>query len=313
MRKVSVAMSVYNGEEYLRAAIDSILTQTFDDFEFIIVDDGSTDRSAEIARSYTDGRIVLLQQSNQGVARALNHALQFARAEYVARQDADDISMPQRFARQIEFLDTHPEVGVLGTAAWLIDRTGHRFSTFMPFGRHYRLVKELKRGVCPLMHGSVMVRRAVLSQCGVYNPEVSHMQDVELWLRLSRYHRLANMREVLYQFRKHDSSITHKALIDLRIREFAKTGKLQPETKTEDWTDFCEHFDDDCQAGRWNDTFEAENHLRKAQIELAKGQPLRAARRVADAVRLNPALVTDVPARVGRRVWRALPVVGGML
>src|SRR5215831_16864390 len=79
MRKVSVAMSVYNGEEYLRAAIDSILTQTFDDFEFIIVDDGSTDRSAEIVRTYTDGRIVLLQQSNQGVAPALNHALQFAR------------------------------------------------------------------------------------------------------------------------------------------------------------------------------------------------------------------------------------------
>jgi hypothetical protein len=127
--------------------------------------------------------------------------------------------MPERFAKQVEFLDTHPEVGVLGTAAWLIDHTGHRFSTFMPSGRHYRLVKELKRGVCPLMHGSVMLRVDVLSQCGVYKPVFSHMQDVELWLRLSRYHRLANMREVLCQFRKHDLSITHKALTDLRIRE----------------------------------------------------------------------------------------------
>jgi hypothetical protein len=157
-----------------------------------------------------------------------------------------------------------------------------------------------------------MLRRAALSQCGVYNPVFSHLQDVELWLRLSQSHRLANIREVLYQFRKHDSSITHKALIDLRIREFAKTGKLQPGTKVVDWTDFCKQFDDECESGRWNARFEAENNLRDAQIELAKGQPLRAARRIADAVRLNPALVTDVAARVGRRVWRALPVVGGL-
>jgi glycosyltransferase involved in cell wall biosynthesis len=312
MPKVSVAMSVYNGAEYLRAAIDSVLTQTLADFEFVIVDDGSTDGSAEIIRSYTDSRIVLLQQSNQGVATALNHALQFAHGEYVARQDADDISLPERFVKQVEFLGSHPQVAVVGTAATLIDRTGRPFSTFMPFVRHERLVKELKRGVCPLMHGAVMLRRTALSQCGVYNPVFNWMQDVELWLRLSQHHRLANMREILYQFRKHDLSITHKALIDLRIREFAKTGRLQPKTKVEDWTDFCRQFDHDCEAGRWNDTFEAENHLRKAQIELAKGQPLRAVRRVADAVRLNPALVTDVPARVGRRVWRALPVVGGL-
>ena len=312
MPKVSVAMSVYNGEEYLRTSIESVLSQSFDDFEFIIVDDGSTDRSGEILRSYTDSRILLLEQSNQGVATALNHALRFAHGEYVARQDADDISLLERFAREVEFLDAHPEVAVVGTAASLIDRTGRRFSTFMPFVRHERLVKELKRGFCPLMHGAVMLRRAALSQCGVYNPVFSHLQDVELWLRLSQSHRLANIREVLYQFRKHDSSITHKALIDLRIREFAKTGKLQPGTKVVDWTDFCKQFDDECESGRWNARFEAENNLRDAQIELAKGQPLRAARRIADAVRLNPALVTDVAARVGRRVWRALPVVGGL-
>jgi glycosyltransferase involved in cell wall biosynthesis len=313
MAKVSVAMSVYNCEEYLHACIDSILSQTFEDYEFIIVDDGSTDRSAEIIGSYTDSRIVFLQQSNQGVASALNHALRFTHGEYVARQDADDISLPERFAKEVAFLDAHPEVAVVGTAAALIDRTGRQFSTFMPFVRHGRLVKELKRGVCPLMHGAVMLRRTALIQCGVYKPVFNWVQDVELWLRLSQYHRLANMREILYQFRKHDSSITQKARIDLRIKEFAKTGKLQPETKVEDWTNFCRQFEDECEAGRWNDAFEAENRLRKAQIELANGAPLRAARWVADAVRLNPALVTDVPVRVGRRVWRTLPVLGGLL
>jgi glycosyltransferase involved in cell wall biosynthesis len=306
-------MSVYNGEEYLRASIDSVLAQTFDDFEFIIVDDGSSDRSPEIIRSYADSRIVLLQQSNQGIATALNHVLRVARGEYVARQDADDLSLPRRFVKQVEFLDEHPEVGVVGTAAALIDPSGRRFSTFMPFVRHDRLVKELKRGFCPLMHGAVMLRKTALSQCGVYNPVFNKIQDVELWLRLSQYHRLSNLREVLYQFRKHDSSITQTARIDLRIREFAKTGKLQQETKVEDWTNFCQQFEDDCEAGRWNDIFEAETHLRNAQIELAKGQLLRAARWFADAVRLNPALVTDVPARVGRRVWRALPLMNGRL
>jgi glycosyltransferase involved in cell wall biosynthesis len=305
-------MSVYNCEEYLPACIDSVLSQTFQDFEFIIVDDGSTDRSAETIRSYTDRRIVFLQQTNQGVATALNHALRFAHGEYVARQDADDVSLPERFCKEVAFLDTHPQVAVVGTAAALIDRTGHQFSTFMPFVRHDRLVKELKHGFCPLMHGAVMLRRTALTQCGVYNPVFNWIQDVELWLRLSQYHQLANMREVLYQFRKHDSSITQKARIDLRIKEFAKTGKLQPQTNVEDWTNFCRQFEEECEAGRWNDTFEAENRLRKAQIELAKGQPLRAVRWVADAVRLNPALVTDVPARVGRRVWRTLPVVGGL-
>src|SRR5215472_18447331 len=104
MPRVSVAMSVYNCEQYLPASIDSILTQTFEDFEFIIVDDGSTDRSAEIIKSYGDSRIVFLQQSNQGVASALNHALRFALGEYVARQDADDISLPERFSKEVAFL-----------------------------------------------------------------------------------------------------------------------------------------------------------------------------------------------------------------
>jgi len=305
-------MSVFNGEEYLNASIDSILCQTFEDFEFIIVNDGSNDRSAEIIRSYSDRRIVLLQQTNQGVARALNHALLVARGEYIARQDADDISLPRRFAKQVEFLGTHPAVGVVGTAASLIDGTGRRFSTFKPFTRHDRLVKELKRGVCPLMHGAVMLRRVALLEHGDYNPAFNWMQDVELWLRLSDHYGLANMREILYKFRKHDSSITQQARIDLRVREFAKRGKLQPHTDVDEWVEFNRQFDHDCGMGLWNDTFQAEKHLRNAQMEMAKGQLLRAAHSIKEAFRLDPGLVSDVPGRVGRRVWRAFPILGGL-
>jgi glycosyltransferase involved in cell wall biosynthesis len=306
MPKISVAMSVFNGEEYLNQAIDSVLGQTFKDFEFIIVDDGSTDRSAEIIRRYDDHRIVLLQQHNQGIASALNHALAIARGEYVARQDADDISTPQRFARQVEFLDMHAEIGLVGTGALLIDRTGHPFSIVKPFTRHQRLVKELKRGVCPIVHGAVMVRRKALLLRGGYDPAFGHMQDVELWLRLSPYFRLSNLRAILYQLRKHDSSITQQARIDLRIRAFAKTGKLQPQTAAEDWISFGRQFDGDCAAGRWSKAFEAENRLRRAQIEFSHGQHWRAARSLIGAFRLNPGLSTNLPARVGRRFWRAL-------
>jgi glycosyltransferase involved in cell wall biosynthesis len=130
--KISVAMSVFNGEEYLRAAIDSILAQTFSDFEFIIVDDGSTDRSAAIVRGYDDPRFVLLSQENRGVAAALNHAMSRARGEYIARQDADDVSLPERFAQQVQWLEAHPEVSALGTGAVLIDPQGRPFSRVNP-------------------------------------------------------------------------------------------------------------------------------------------------------------------------------------
>ena len=107
--RVSVIMSVFNGEPFLRAALESMFHQTFTDFEFIIIDDGSTDRSSDIIREYSDPRVILLKQDNQGIAMALNRGLSIAQGEYIARQDADDISHPERFRLQLEFLDAHPE------------------------------------------------------------------------------------------------------------------------------------------------------------------------------------------------------------
>ena len=303
---ISVAMSVFNGEEYLSAAIDSILAQTFSDFEFIIVDDGSTDHSAAIVRGYDDPRIVLLSQENRGVAAALNHALSRANGVYIARQDADDVSMSDRFALQVQWLETHPEIAVLGTGALLIDPQGRPFSRVNPFTRHQRLVKELRRGICPLVHGSVMCRRQALLHSGPYNPAFGHMQDVELWLRMSLNHRLGNLRTMLYQLRKHDSSITQRERIDLRIKAFAKTGKLGPQTREEDWISFSHQFDKEVAAGRWDRAFAAENRLRDAQKLLASGRMLRGVRSAVSAFVLNPALAVDVPVRMGSRVRRAL-------
>jgi len=122
--KISVVMSVYNGEKYLREAIDSILSQTFHDFEFIIIDDGSNDGSAEVVRSYTDSRIRFVQQENRGLAAALNRGVLLARSGLIARMDQDDISMPDRFEKQYEYLQKHKEVVALGAAAVWIDVNG---------------------------------------------------------------------------------------------------------------------------------------------------------------------------------------------
>ncbi len=304
-------MSVYNGEEFLAPALESVLNQSFRGFEFIIIDDGSTDRSAEIVKGYKDPRILLVRQENQGLAVALNRGIELATGEYVARQDADDISHPERFATQVRFLDAHPEIAVLGTGALLIDPQGRPFSSFRTFTRHERMVAELLRGACPLMHGSVMARREALLAAGGYNAAFIDAQDVELWLRMSGRYRLGNLSDILYQQRKHDQSMTQRAQIDLKIRAFARAGKFSVNTSAEEWVRFLEEFDRNFE-GTWRErAFKAENLLRDAQKVLAQGHAWRAVRCLAGAFWLSPALAIDLPGRILRRLWRTfLPMAG---
>jgi len=125
MPKVSVLLPVYyNGERYIVQSVESILKQSYRDFELIVVNDGSTDRTGSLLRGISDPRIVLIEQENQGQPRAMNNALNLARGEYIARQDADDLSLPERFARQVEFLDSHPEVGFVGSICLCMDEKG---------------------------------------------------------------------------------------------------------------------------------------------------------------------------------------------
>lgn len=304
MPRISVAMPVLNGEPYLRSAIDSVLAQTFEDFEFIIVDDGSSDSTVSTIKSYADPRVKLIQQPHQGIAAALNNAIASAQGEFIARQDADDLSEPERFARQIYFLDSNPGIAVLGTASLLIDSDSRAFSRFMPFTSHDRLVKELMRGVCPLMHGSILMRRAAVRDAGGYNPAFELLEDVELWLRMSPTRRLSNLRDMLYQYRKHDGTMTKRAQIDLKIRRFAQTGKLSPQTRLEDWLQFSEHFDYTFPGSAFQREFEAENLLRQAQIDLAHGEAWQATKRIVQALQLYPRIVGALPGRVGRRLWR---------
>ena len=192
MPKVTVLMPVYNGEKYLVEAVESILNQTFRDFEFIIINDGSTDSTREILESYHDPRIVLVQQENRGLIPTLNRGLSMARGEYVARQDCDDVSLPQRLEHQVRFLDANPDVALVGTHYFVMTparvvRTVHRPPCA---DLHIRWTMLLGS---PCAHPSVMFRRKAVQAVGGYDEGFIHAEDYELWSRLARQFKLANI------------------------------------------------------------------------------------------------------------------------
>ena len=208
--KVSVLLSVYNGERYLGEAIESILNQTFTDFEFIIVDDGSTDSSSAILASYRDPRIHLIRNNqNLGLAKSLNKGLQLARGQYIARMDADDISLPERLYKQVRFLDENSSVTMVGTWTEVIDEDSKREEIWqIPIVSHLLRWRLLFKNT--FTHCAVMFRRDVVSQLGGYDENLTSAQDYDLWSRISFRWDVANIPEVLVRWRKWGSGISTK-------------------------------------------------------------------------------------------------------
>ncbi|MDE2636615.1 MAG: glycosyltransferase family 2 protein [Chloroflexota bacterium] len=209
MPLVSVVMPVFSGERFLAEAIESILAQTFTDFEFIIVDDGSKDRSAEIADAYAehDNRIrVVKLERNRGEAEARNHGIAFARGEFIAAMDCDDVSLPQRLQRQLDVLARNPEIGVLGTGAQAVNEELRPLFNFDLPQQHALIVFNLFVGSF-FIHPSAMMRRDVLSDVGGYEPSRLTAPDTELWSRLMWRTRFANLPERLLLYRWHDAQI----------------------------------------------------------------------------------------------------------
>ena len=202
--KVTVLMPIYNGETYLKKAIDSILSQTFQEFEFLIINDGSADKSIEVIKSYSDPRIRLIENEiNLGLIATLNKGIDLARGKYIARMDQDDISLPERFARQIAFMDAHPEVGVCGTWAKIIDDTGRIVSSRRtPKGK---AAHRLCWRPTPFIHPSCMLRSALLKEYH-YRSGFPHAEDYDLWLRLCQKTQFANIGEYLFLYRIHDTN-----------------------------------------------------------------------------------------------------------
>lgn len=207
--KVSVIMSVYNGERYLRQSVDSVLHQTFEDFEFIIVNDGSIDKSAEILAGFEDSRIVLLKNpKNIGLPSSLNRALEVSRGEIIARHDADDTSEPNRFAEQVSYLERHPEIGVLGSYMAVIDEAGKLQYTYELPQSSGMIMWNFFFGRS-IAHPTVMYRKRVIEETGPYDPTFKYTEDLELWTRLVGTTGFANLNRSLYLYKDRVDSISH--------------------------------------------------------------------------------------------------------
>lgn len=206
--KVTVLMAVYNGEKYLREAVESIFNQTFKNFEFLIIDDGSTDGSLEILKLYKDPRICIVKnETNLGLIKSLNGGLKIAKSEYIARMDADDISLPQRLEKQVAFMDAHPEIGVCGT--WLEAFENGETSVWTLPLQHDNIFTGMLFQ-CSLYHPTVIIRKdTIFALNAFYNEEFIHTEDYEYWARLGLSGvKFANIDKVLLKYRLHSKRIT---------------------------------------------------------------------------------------------------------
>ena len=214
---ISVLLPVYNAEAFLAEAIESILQQTFRDFELIIINDGSTDASSEVIKQFKDERIIIIEQHNQGLAASLNKGLKIAKGNYIARQDNDDISLPERFEKQFNFLEAHPELALLGTAAVIVDEHNKETGRVHQHPSSSAALKYFLLFDNPFVHSSVMFRRSLISQTGPYYCGQDYFEDYHLWSSMARLAAIGNLPDFLIRYREVSSGMS-KTTSDYRLR-----------------------------------------------------------------------------------------------
>ena len=207
--RVSVVMNVYNGEKYLRETLDSILAQTFTEYEFIIVDDGSTDSTADILREYKDERIkVITNDQNRGVSYTLNRGISLARGEYIAHTDCDDISLPDRLIAQVQFLDENASIDIIGSWAEIIDNSNNSSGEIYKYPYSPMVLMWGTFFNPPVAHSAVMIWRRIFDIIGKYNGDGT-TDDFELWASLNLSIRFSNIQRPLLKYRVHESGISN--------------------------------------------------------------------------------------------------------
>jgi hypothetical protein len=234
---VSVVMSVFNGERFLREAIDSILSQTFSDFEFIIINDGSTDGTPSILDSYarSDPRVRVYQQENKGLVESRNRGCGLARGKYIAQMDADDIAVRDRLQWQIEFLERHSEVGVVGGAVELIDGAGRALYRWRLPVENEEIKTALRLHNC-LADPAAMIRKEAFLSVAGYRKPFDFAPDYDLWLRIAERWRLANLEAVVLKYRIHPDQGSYQkarqtalyALAARALASFRREGSPEP-------------------------------------------------------------------------------------
>lgn len=210
--KISVIMSVFNGELYVEQCIESVISQTFEDFEFLILDDASTDRTNEIIKKNKDKRIKLIKnEKNLGLTKSLNLLIEMARGEYVARLDADDICMNERFQKQKTFLDQNKSIGMVASNCDIINENSDLLYNHCPQSNDTAFKWSfLFRN--PIRHSTAMMRKEVLNKIGKYNESFEFSQDYELWNRIKNHSAIAVIPETLARIRVHEKSISNSMI-----------------------------------------------------------------------------------------------------
>jgi glycosyltransferase involved in cell wall biosynthesis len=280
-QNLSVVLSVYNAMPYLSEAVESILRQTYEDFSLIIINDGSTDGSLEHLRSLEDPRIVLIDQENMGLGFSLNVGLRLCKSKYVARMDADDVSLPGRFAAQIEFLEANPNIVMVGTQVEFLIRNRVQKALRVPTN-HDDIRSRLFVGRAGLCHPSVMFRTGAAIACGGY-PVGIIGEDIDFFLRMCEQGTVANLDQALLRYRLHVGQLSQT-----KCRELVSANRyagycarcrhrgLPPQS-------FHEFLRDSSLINRWRRDAEAWELLqyRTGRIQLASGKPIEGTLRLA--------------------------------
>ncbi len=202
-------MPVYNCEAFVQAAIDSVMGQTFADFEFIIINDGSTDGTSALLlkAASRDARVQVVSRKNRGIIASLNEGLDLARGDLIARMDGDDLCLPDRFARQVAFLDANPHIAVVGGQTMMVDPAARPLTSIPLPLSHDDILGNFFNGAVGLWHPTVMFRRAIALEIGGYGTRYEHAEDIDFFLRFSEHGQLGNLADTLLHYRLHPKSI----------------------------------------------------------------------------------------------------------
>lgn len=205
---ITVLMPAYNAAEYIREAIDSVLAQTFTDFELLIINDGSTDDTEQIIRSYTDGRIRVYTQQNEGVIGALNKGLELSQGALIARFDADDVCYPHRLQVQYDYMQANPDFVLIGSASDYIDKDGAFLFKWDPPAYTHEDLQRIILTTCPFDHPAIMYRRDVAIKLGGYPKGAIHFEDHLFWTLFFNEGKVCNMKDALIKHRFNPASVT---------------------------------------------------------------------------------------------------------
>lgn len=206
---ISVVMPLYRGQKFLRESIDSVLRQTFGDFEFLVIVDDATEETRRILDEYkkVDSRIIVYYNDGIGLIDSLNLGFKAARGKYIARMDSDDICLPARLEKQFRYMEEHPGIGVLGTGFEIINGNGDTMHVFRPIDNPGLIRWRLIYDNC-LTHSSVIIRKSILKKIGCYRSNARYAEDYDLWVRASRVTDISNHCDILMKYRVHDESVS---------------------------------------------------------------------------------------------------------